>query len=58
MREYSKETEMHLGALSETLGDKLQEAVRGVGAEISSSVESSLTNAIGAHIWIKLLIRQ
>ncbi|NVK75960.1 MAG: anti-phage defense ZorAB system ZorA, partial [Oceanospirillaceae bacterium] len=50
MREYSKETEMHLGALSETLGDKLQEAVRGVGAEISSSVESSLTNAIGPYM--------
>ena len=42
MREYSRETEMHLGALSETLGEKLQEAVRGVGSEISAGLTASI----------------
>ncbi|MDA8686131.1 anti-phage ZorAB system protein ZorA [Robiginitalea sp.] len=46
IREFSKVTEMHLGALSETLGEKLQEAVRGVGEEISRGVQESLTSAI------------
>lgn len=50
MREYARETENHLGALSETLGDKLQEVVRGMGQEIRAGVESSLSATIGPYM--------
>lgn len=50
MREYARETENHLGALGETLGDKLQQVVRGMGQEIRSGVESSLSATIGPYM--------
>lgn len=50
MREYSRETESHLGALSETLGDKLQSVVREMGQEIRNGVESSLSSTIGPYM--------
>ena len=50
MRDSSKETELHLGALSETLGDKLQEAIRGVGMEISEGIKESLSTAINPYM--------
>lgn len=50
MRDSSKETELHLGALSETLGDKLQEAIRGIGTEISEGIKESLSTAINPYM--------
>lgn len=50
MREYARETENHLGALSETLGDRLQTVVREMGSEIRHGIETSLNNAIGPHM--------
>ena len=50
MRDSAKETEIHLGALSETLGDKLQEVIRGVGTEISEGIKESLSTAINPYM--------
>jgi uncharacterized membrane-anchored protein YhcB (DUF1043 family) len=50
MRDSAKETEMHLGALSETLGDKLQEVIRGLGTEISEGIKESLSTAINPYM--------
>lgn len=50
MRDSAKETELHLGALSETLGDKLQEVIRGVGTEISEGIKESLSTAINPYM--------
>ncbi|MDC0925775.1 hypothetical protein OAQ24_00995, partial [Flavobacteriaceae bacterium] len=38
------------GALSETLGDKLQEVIRGVGTEISEGIKESLSTAINPYM--------
>lgn len=50
MRDSAKETELHLGALSETLGDKLQEVIRGVGTEISEGIKESLSTSINPYM--------
>jgi hypothetical protein len=50
IRDYSKQTEVHLGALSETLGDKLQSVVREMGQEIRLGVESSLSSTIAPYM--------
>jgi len=50
MRDSSRETELHLGALSETLGDKLQEVIRGVGTEITEGIKESLSTAINPYM--------
>jgi predicted outer membrane protein len=50
MREYAKETENHLGALSETLGDRLQSVVREMGSEIRQGIETSLSSTIGPYM--------
>ena len=50
MREYARETENHLGALSETLGDRLQTVVREMGSEIRQGIETSLSSTIGPYM--------
>src|SRR6056297_1719943 len=50
IRDYSKETEEHLGALSEKLGSKLQEVVRDISEDLREGIQDSLERSIGPYM--------
>lgn len=50
IRDYSKETEEHLGALSEKLGSKLQEVVRDISDDLRKGIQESLESSIGPYM--------
>ena len=50
MRDYAKQTEKHLGVLSEKLGEKLQEVVRGISTELKEGIQTSLEKSIGPYM--------
>jgi len=50
IKEASESTEKHLGALSEKLGDKLQEVVRGISEDLKDGIKESLEGSIAPYM--------
>lgn len=50
IRDYSKSTEEHIGALSEKLGSKLQEVVRDISKDLREGIQDSLEKSIGPYM--------
>ncbi|MFD2531453.1 anti-phage ZorAB system protein ZorA [Gracilimonas halophila] len=50
IRDHSKSTEEHIGALSEKLGSKLQEVVRDISDDLKQGIQESLENSISPYM--------